>query len=223
MRHAHLVAALVLAAGLAPARDAAAQAIPNITNAKRVASNAASAANAHTTAMSGGATTPAPSKPAAPAATTPQPSSKGAKPAPTKPATAAKPAERVDSAQGRSTSVAVRGSASELTFSREVFSYGGAGRRDPFMSLFKSGDLRPLLSDLRVVTVLYDPTGRNSVAILRDQSTKDQYRAKVGQQIGRMRVAQIQPKQVVFTINEFGYSRQETLALVADTTKARTR
>jgi hypothetical protein len=36
-----------------------------------------------------------------------------------------------------------------------------------------------------------------------------------------MRVMQIQPKQVVFTIEEVGFSRQEALAL-GDTTKART-
>ena len=36
---------------------------------------------------------------------------------------------------------------------------------------------------------------------------------KVGQTLGRMRVAQIQPKSVTFTIEEFGFSRQETLAL----------
>ena len=39
--------------------------------------------------------------------------------------------------------------------------------------------------------------------------------------LGRMRVTQIQPKQVVFTIEEVGFSRQEALAL-GDTTKART-
>lgn len=124
---------------------------------------------------------------------------------------------------GASTNVAKRGTASELTFSREVYSYPGRGRRDPFMSLLKSGDLRPLLSDLKLVTVLYDPTGRNSVAILRDLSTKpsDQYRVKLGQQLGRMRVAQIQPKQIVLTIEEFGYNRQETLALTSDSTRTR--
>ena len=120
------------------------------------------------------------------------------------------------------TSVSKRGAAGEMTFAREVYNYPGRGRRDPFLSLLKSGDLRPLLSDLKLVTVLYDPTGRNSVAILRDLSTKDQYRVKLGQQLGRMRVAQIQPKQLVFTIEEFGYSRQEILAL-NDTTSARTR
>jgi hypothetical protein len=123
---------------------------------------------------------------------------------------------------GVSTAAAHGGAAGELTFNREAYSYPGRGRRDPFLSLLKSGDLRPLLSDLKLVTVLYDPTGRNSVAILRDLSTKDQYRVKLGQQLGRMRVAQIQPKQLVFTIEEFGYSRQETLSL-SDTTSARTR
>jgi hypothetical protein len=36
-----------------------------------------------------------------------------------------------------------------------------------------------------------------------------------------MRVAAIHPKQVVFTIEEFGFSRQESLAL-ADSTTPRT-
>ena len=171
-------------------------------------------------------TKPAASKPDAKAA---KPDAKAAKPE-AKPAPVVekpdpKAGRSVDSVQtikvGASTNVATRGAASELTFSREIYSYPGRGRRDPFMSLLKSGDLRPLLSDLKLVTVLYDPTGRNSVAILRDLSTKDQYRVKVGQQLGRMRVAQIQPKQLVLTIEEFGYNRQELLALTSDSTRTR--
>jgi hypothetical protein len=102
-----------------------------------------------------------------------------------------------------------------------VFSYDQSGRRDPFVSLLRNGDLRPMLNDLRLVTVLYDPTGRNSIAVMRDVSTKDQYRVKVGQTLGRMRVAQIQPREIVFTIEEIGFSRQEPLAL-GDSSKART-
>jgi hypothetical protein len=102
-----------------------------------------------------------------------------------------------------------------------VYSYDPGGRRDPFASLMRTGDLRPMLSDLRLVVVLYDPTGRNSIGIMRDVSTKDQYRVKVGQTLGRMRVAQIQPKQIVFTIEEVGFSRQESLA-VGDSSLART-
>ena len=78
-----------------------------------------------------------------------------------------------------------------------------------------------MLNDLRLVTVLYDPTGRNSVAVMRDVTTKDQYRVKVGQTLGRMRVAGIEPRQIVFTIEEIGFSRQEPLVL-GDSSRART-
>lgn len=128
------------------------------------------------------------------------------------------PAQQRDTST--STSVAQRGARGELSFSREIFSYEAGGRRDPFVSLLSSSDLRPLFNDLRIATILYDPSGRNSVAVLRDLSTKDQYRVKVGQTLGRMRVAAIQPKSVTFAINEFGFSRQEVLAL-GDSTNMR--
>jgi len=109
----------------------------------------------------------------------------------------------------------------EHTIHREVFEYNGAGRRDPFLSLLATSDLRPLLIDLRVAAIAYDPNGRNSVAVLRDLTSKEQYRVKVGQTLGRMRVAAIQPRSVTFTIQEFGLSRQETLTM-DDTTRVRT-
>ncbi len=73
-----------------------------------------------------------------------------------------------------------------------------------------------------ITGILIDPTGRNSIAILRDVSSKEQYRVKVGQQIGRMRVARIAQKTVTFTIEEFGYSRQQELAL-DDSNQVRTK
>lgn len=111
-------------------------------------------------------------------------------------------------------------STSLLSFDREVYNYVADGRRDPFQSLMATGELRPLITDLRLVAVAYDGTG-GSVAVLRDLGTNEQYRVRAGQQLGRMRVAAIQPKKVVFTIEEFGYSRQESLAL-GDLTNART-
>jgi len=104
---------------------------------------------------------------------------------------------------------------------REQYNYGGVGRRDPFVSLMNTEELRPLYQDLKLVAVAWDPLGRNSVAVLRDVTSKLQYRVKVGQEIGRMRVASIGPKSVLFGIEEFGYSRQETLAM-SDSTKVRT-
>jgi hypothetical protein len=117
---------------------------------------------------------------------------------------------------------APKSAAPEVLINRETYAYPGNGRRDPFVSLMNTEELRPLLSDLKLVAVALDPTGRNSVAVLRDMSTKEQYRVKVGQEIGRMRVAAIHAKDVVFGIEEFGYSRQESLAMVMDSTKVRT-
>ena len=114
------------------------------------------------------------------------------------------------------------GGASEVLINRETYSYPDAGRRDPFVSLMNTEEIRPLIGDLKLVAIAFDATGRNSVAVLRDVGTKEQYRVKVGQQIGRMRVAAIHEKDVVFGIEEFGYSRQESVAM-NDSTKVRTK
>lgn len=113
------------------------------------------------------------------------------------------------------------GMPTEITLQRETFAYSGGGRRDPYKSLMSSSDVRPLLSDLRLTAVAFDPVGSNSVAILRDSYSKQQYRVRVGQQLGRLRVAGIRQKAVQFTIEEFGFNRQETLPLSSDTTKVR--
>ena len=109
----------------------------------------------------------------------------------------------------------------ELLINRESYSYAGSGHRDPFVSLMNTEEIRPLIIDLKRVAVAFDPSGRNSVAVLRDVGTREQYRVKTGQQIGRMRVAAIHEREVVFGIEEFGYSRQESLAM-NDSTKVRT-
>jgi len=119
--------------------------------------------------------------------------------------------------------IPVADTAPRVLINREIFAYDGDGRRDPFVSLLTTSDLRPLLTDLKLVAVAFDPRGQNSVAVLRDVTSKDQYRVRVGQTIGRMRVAAIQEKAVIFTIEEFGYSRQEILPIIADSTKTRPR
>lgn len=113
-----------------------------------------------------------------------------------------------DSAAG-TTTVTTRSAA----FERETFSYERSGRRDPFVSLMSTSELRPLITDLRVVAIAYDATGASSVAVLRDLNTKEQYRVRTGQSLGRMRVSGISQREVTFTIEEFGYSRQEVLSV----------
>jgi hypothetical protein len=99
------------------------------------------------------------------------------------------------------------------TMVREVFAYEGGGR-DPFMSLLKSGDVRPLISDLRLTTIVYDARfAARSVAVLRDITNRRIYRVKTGDIIGRLKVTQIRPREIVFTVQEFGFERQETLSL----------
>ena len=106
----------------------------------------------------------------------------------------------------------------KITFEREVFTYVPR-EIDPFSSPIETGAIRPLVADLKVVGIIFDPAGRNSVAVMRDASTQQQYRAKLGQMLGRARVSQIRAQEVVLTIEEYGFSRQETLKLNAQQTQ----
>lgn len=106
---------------------------------------------------------------------------------------------------------------------REVFSYNPSGRRDPFVSLATTSDLRPLITDLKLVGVLADPSGRRSVAVLRDLTDKNkQYRVTIGSTLGRLRVTRITSRGVTFTVEEFGRNREEVLSYAGDSTRTRT-
>ena len=207
-----IIALTVLA--LCGATSASAQGIPALGAAKAAANRAVNASNRQLHEETGQAITRKPvAQPNATGAAAAKPAAQPATP-PAKPGAAAKPAVSKDTTKKTAEAPAT------AVFNREVFSYDGAGRRDPFLSLLSTGELRPAFTDLKLVAVAYDPTGRKSVAVMRDVSTKDQYRVKVGQTLGRMRVAQIHPKSVTFTIDEFGYSRQDVLTL-GDSTNMR--
>ncbi len=99
----------------------------------------------------------------------------------------------------------------ETELVREVFSYRGA-TRDPFLSLLQSGDVRPLVQDLRVTSITYDPRyPAASVAVLRDTIVNKSYSVRVGDEVGRIRVAAISPSEVTLVIAEFGSERQVVL------------
>ena len=195
--YAQLATIIALVAG--GAASLSAQRIPDINGPKRAAQKAADATNANISAQTG-QDLPARRGAAAPA------SGPGS--------TSAKPAE----ATGAST--LAPGAMAPVT--REVFTYEADNRRDPFFSLILTEDLRPLLSDLKLVGILYEASGRRSVAIMRDILTNAQYRVNAGMTLGRMRVAQIKPRAVIFTVDEFGLSRQDSLVLV-DSSKVRIR
>jgi hypothetical protein len=193
--------ATIIALIASGASSSAAQRIPDINAPKRAAQKAADATNANISAQTG-QDLPARRGTAAPA------SGPGS--------TAAKPAE----ATGKGASTLAPGAMAPVT--REVFTYEPDSRRDPFFSLILTEDLRPLLSDLKLVGILYEASGRRSVAIMRDILTNAQYRVNAGMTLGRMRVAQIKPRAVIFTVDEFGLSRQDSLVLV-DSSKVRIR
>ena len=100
---------------------------------------------------------------------------------------------------------------------REVFDYQGGGRRDPFVPLLASEELRPVLQELRLTGVLVHPT--RPIATMRDKEGT-QYRVTTGMTIGRMRVVQIKPRTVVFSIAEYGTDRRDSLVL-GDTAQVR--
>jgi hypothetical protein len=195
-RYAQLATIIALVAS--GAASSSAQRMPDINGPKRAAQKAADATNANISAQTG-QDLPARRGTAAPA------SGPGS--------TAAPQAER-----GAST--LPPGALAPVT--REVFSYDADSRRDPFFSLILTEDLRPLLSDLKLVGILYEASGRRSVAIMRDILTNAQYRVNAGMTLGRMRVAQIKPRAVIFTVDEFGLSRQDSLVLI-DSSKVRIR
>lgn len=193
---------LALSSLIVASSHAGAQRMPDINAPKRAAQNAVDAENARLSAQTGQDVSRRRDLAAPPPVSGPQ-----SRPA----ATPSRP-----TAAGASGSPAVSGGA--FSVSREVFTYEGEGRRDPFFSLILTEDLRPLLSDLKLVGILYEASGRRSVAIMRDIATNAQYRVSAGMTLGRMRVAQIKPRAVIFTIDEFGLSRKDSLVM-SDTTK----
>jgi hypothetical protein len=195
MRRVLIGAALLVIAGMASAQDP-------FTNAKRVANKAASATNAHIAAEQ---------RPDAPTPPQPQPAAqRGAQAAP-----------RGMTPPVRTLTIAQKDTTSPPTvLMREAYDYSASGRRDPFVSLLSTNELRPAMSDLRLTGILFDHVGGHSVATLRDIGTNAQYRVTVGSGLGRMRVSAIRTKTVLFTIEEFGSSRQDSLVL-GDSTRAR--
>jgi len=100
----------------------------------------------------------------------------------------------------------------KVEYRREVYHYSG-GSRDPFLTLIASSDVRPMITDLRLVSVIYDPHYGRSVAVVRESPGDKIHRLKRGDTVGRLKVLQIRQYEVVFQIEEFGFERQEVLSL----------
>ena len=104
--------------------------------------------------------------------------------------------------------------AREIDVLRETFAYAG-GTRDPFNSLMNKDKSGPEIGDLDLVGVYLDlRTPSNNVVVLREKATTGRrHKMRVGDQLGRSRLTQIRARDAVFTIQDFGFERQETLSL----------
>lgn len=130
------------------------------------------------------------------------------------PAGTAAVAAHTDSLRGAlADSLAAGGTPGKPEVVRETFAYAG-GPRDPFSSLLTMDRMGPEFVDLQLVGVYQDlQYPSNSVAIVRDKVADKRYKVRAGDELGAMRVREIRAKDVVFTVQDFGYSRQEILSL----------
>ena len=80
--------------------------------------------------------------------------------------------------------------------------------------LISEDKVGPEYSDLLLVGIYLDlRRASNSLAVLRDKTNQKRYKLRVGDRLGRLKVAQIRQKDVVFIVEDFGFERQETLSL----------
>ena len=103
-----------------------------------------------------------------------------------------------------------------LVYEREVYSYDGAGRRDPFAPLVGEGvNIGPMFADLQLRGIIYSTGRGQSIALLHDRSG-NLYRARRGDIIGNATILEIRPLEVLFAVEDFGQTRQEMLRLKSD-------
>ena len=99
-----------------------------------------------------------------------------------------------------------------LVYEREVFTYTGSERRDPFQPLTGDNQMGPRFQELSLQGIVYSNVPGRSVAVL--QAGGDRVlRARVGDVIGNSRVIEIGPTRVVMAVENFGTIRQEILEL----------
>jgi Tfp pilus assembly protein PilP len=101
-----------------------------------------------------------------------------------------------------------------LIYEREVYTYRGQNRRDPFRPLTDLDEMGPRFESLSLRGIVY-ATGRGqSVALLTDREDRV-FRVRVGDMVGNSRIIEIGPTRVVLAVENFGTIRQEILELPA--------
>jgi hypothetical protein len=99
-----------------------------------------------------------------------------------------------------------------LVYEREVYTYRGENRRDPFRPLTDDDAMGPRFEELVLQGIIYSTGRGRSVALLGDGNNRI-YRVRVGDVVGNARVVEIGPLRVVLAVENFGTIRQEMLEL----------
>ena len=107
----------------------------------------------------------------------------------------------------------------KLSFDREVFSYSGEGRKDPYAPLTGTDAIGPLFEDLSLHGILYSNDPKLSVVLIYD-GAKRPYRLHVGDVIGNARLSSVTKTQVKFLVQSYGMIREEVMNLAPRKTLA---
>lgn len=110
----------------------------------------------------------------------------------------------------------------DLVFDREVFFYPQYERRNPFVRLLSGAEGGPRFEEIRLIAVVFSPDPSRSVATFGPrtgqgeaelQTARRTYRARRGDQLGNVRILEIQPTRVVVEVEEFGMTEQRIMEL----------
>ena len=110
----------------------------------------------------------------------------------------------------------------DLVFEREVFFYPQYERRNPFVPLLSGAEGGPRFEEIRLIGVIYSPDPERSVALFGPragqgeaglQTARRTYRARRGEQLGNVRILEIQQTRVVVEVEEFGLTEQRIMEL----------
>ena len=126
------------------------------------------------------------------------------------------PAQQADTATAAADSSAAASQADTAMYRREVFAYPEQGRRDPFRPLQSFASTGPRLDELSLSGILYGGEGGGSIVVLVDPSTGARYRLRVGDSVGFARLARVEPRRAIFTVQGFGRDRNVVLRLKQD-------
>lgn len=96
----------------------------------------------------------------------------------------------------------------QLVFDREVYTYPGANRRDPFKPLITEN----LFEDLTLRMIIHSDVPGQSIVVLADKRRRT-YRLRRGESIGNVTVIDITPDRATFAVEDFGVRRTEVLRL----------